>query len=79
VQETRGIASLREKRGDQEVTFDDIADHLEDHVRRWPADTPAIERLARFLSGVEEVPHDHQDGPPTDDRIGISRPDLHGS
>jgi hypothetical protein len=54
-----GVRTLRERRGREEVTFDDVADHLEDHVRRWPDDADAIERLARFLARVEDVPHDH--------------------
>ena len=67
----RGIASLRAKRGEENVTFNDVADHLEDHVRRHPGDAEALDRLASFLAGVEEVPHDHESGSPTvrDDRV----------
>lgn len=60
-----GIAALRDKRGDETVTFNDVADHLEDHLRRRPDDGPAIDRIARFLAGVEDVPHGHEDGAPT--------------
>jgi hypothetical protein len=65
-----GIATLRDRRGNEKVTFDDVADHLEDHLRRWPGDGPAIDRLAAFLAGVEDVPHDHRGRAPTrgDDR-----------
>lgn len=66
-----GIDALRDRRGAEKVTFGDVADHLEDHLRRWPADGPAIDRLASFLAGVEDVPHDHEEGAPTvaDDRV----------
>jgi hypothetical protein len=54
-----GIERLRHTRGGEHVTFSDVADHLDDYVARRPVDADAIERLARFLAGVEDVEHEH--------------------
>jgi hypothetical protein len=58
-----GAEMLRSRRGDQRVTFSDIADHLEDYQRRRPKDAEVIERLAAFLATVEMIHHDHDVSP----------------
>jgi hypothetical protein len=60
-----GVGQLRDKRGDQEVTFADVADHVEDFVRRHPDVGPALDRFAAFLAGVEDVDHEHEGEGPT--------------
>lgn len=60
-----GVERLREERGEQTVSFDDVADHLEDFVRRHPEARPAIDGFARFLAGVEDVDHEHEGREPT--------------
>jgi uncharacterized protein DUF6104 len=57
-----GIDLLREKRGDQPVTFSDVCDHLVDFRRRSPEHGVAIEAFATFLANVEDVSHGHEDG-----------------
>lgn len=57
------IEYLRAKRGDQQVTFADVADHLHDYADRHRDDSAAIGRLAAFLAAVEDVDHDHRDDP----------------
>ena len=58
-----GIDNLRNRRGREQVSFDDIADHLADYAERHPDDGPAIDRLAGFLARVEDVDHDHDRRP----------------
>jgi hypothetical protein len=55
-----GVDRLRAKRGHEQVTFDDVADHLEDFVRRRPEAGATIEQFAAFLTGVEDVDHEHE-------------------
>lgn len=57
-----GIELLRDKRGDQGVTFADVCDHLEDFRRASPEHAEAIGMLATFLANVEDVRHEHRDG-----------------
>jgi hypothetical protein len=57
------IQILRVSRGGQQVSFSEIADHLMDYVERYPEDHAATERLAAFLTWVEQVPHDHDADP----------------
>jgi hypothetical protein len=56
-----GIQQLRDKRGDQGVTFADVADHLEDFVLRRPETRETINELASFLAQVEDLDHEHED------------------
>jgi hypothetical protein len=56
---TSGIDTLRAKRGAEQVTFGNVADHLVDFAERNPEQAETVDRLARFLAGVEDVDHDH--------------------
>lgn len=60
-----GVERLRAKRGHEQVTFDDVADHFEDFVRRRPEAGEMIEAFAAFLAGVEDVDHEHEGHGPT--------------
>lgn len=62
-----GVDGLRRKRGDEEVTFADVADHLDDFVAREPASAATVDALARFLAGVEDMSHEHEGIGPTVD------------
>jgi hypothetical protein len=54
-----GVELLRAKRGEQTVTFNDIADHLVEFHELFPDDADAIHRFAAFLARVEDEDHDH--------------------
>jgi hypothetical protein len=54
-----GIELLRAKRGNESVTFGDIADHLVEFEELYPSDAEAIDRLASFLARVEDADHSH--------------------
>lgn len=58
-----GIERLRALRGDEQVTFGDVADHFADFVERDPAARDVVGRLAAFLAEVERVDHDHENDP----------------
>lgn len=58
-----GIRRLREARGDERVTFGDVADHFTDFVDRDASARDVIDRLARFLAEVEGVDHAHENDP----------------
>lgn len=58
-----GIRQLRVQRGEQLVSFSDIADHLFDYCDVTPHDAAAIRRFAAFLAAVEHIPHDHDADP----------------
>ena len=58
-----GIRMLREERGSQTVTFNEVADHLFDFCDLHPAQAAALERFAAFLTAVEYIPHDHDADP----------------
>jgi hypothetical protein len=60
-----GLQRLRDERGDEEVTFNDVADHVEDFVRREPGARTILDRFAGFLAGVENVDHEHEGRGPT--------------
>jgi hypothetical protein len=53
------IERLRAKRGEESVTFAQVADHLRDYVDRHHDDSKTVQRVAAFLAAVEEVDHDH--------------------
>jgi len=56
----QGIETLRERRGKEKVTFNDVCDHLLDYEERHPENTEAIEDFARFIANVEDIDHDHE-------------------
>ena len=58
-----GIERLRAARGEETVTFNDVADHLVDFADRDPAAREVLDRLGRFLADVERVDHDHGNDP----------------
>jgi Family of unknown function (DUF6104) len=60
-----GVERLRAKRGHEQVTFDDVADHFEDFVQRRPEARATIEAFAAFLARVEDVDHEHEGHGPT--------------
>lgn len=53
------VSLLRERRGEQRVSFNHVADHLVDFAERFPQSRAVVERLAVFLAGVEQADHDH--------------------
>jgi hypothetical protein len=59
VRTTTGIEILRDERGEEQITFKDVADHFVDFVDRYPEHSEAIDRVAQFLAKVEDVEHDH--------------------
>jgi len=61
------IEGLRAKRGEESVTFAQIADHLRDYLDRHHQDDETVQRVAAFLAAVEDVDHDHD----ADDRRGL--------
>jgi hypothetical protein len=58
-----GIDMLREQRGANSVTFNEIADHLFDFCDLHPEESGALQRFAAFLTAVEYIPHDHDADP----------------
>jgi hypothetical protein len=60
-----GVRQLRDKRGEEDVSFNDVADHVEDFVRRDPGSRDTLDRFAAFLARVEDVHHDHEGAGPT--------------
>jgi hypothetical protein len=54
-----GVARLRAARGREEVSFDDVADHLVDYAHRHAEHRAALDGLASFLADVEHTDHDH--------------------
>lgn len=60
---TDEIERLRDKRGEQDVKFAQVADHLRDYADRRADDGAVVQRLAAFLADVEDVAHDHDADP----------------
>ena len=58
-----GVELLREKRGEEEVTFGNVADHLNDYADRHPDGREVIEDFARFIANVEDIDHQHEKRP----------------
>jgi hypothetical protein len=56
-----GIELLRAKRGDQSVTFSDVADHLVEFEGLYPEASDVVHRLAAFLARIEDGDHDHNE------------------
>ena len=59
----QGVETLREKRGGEEVTFNDVCDHLVDYEERHPENSDALEDFARFIANVEDIDHEHERDP----------------
>jgi hypothetical protein len=56
--DTDGIDFLRKRRGREQVTFDDVADHLNDYVRLHPSSFKALDAFAKYLAEIERAEHD---------------------
>lgn len=54
-----GVQELIRRRGDEEVPFRHVADHLVDFAARDVTARDVVDRLAAFLAQVEAAPHDH--------------------
>jgi hypothetical protein len=54
-----GVDLLRKLRGEEQVTFNDVADHLTDYAKRHPASLKSIDGFARYVAEIETVDHDH--------------------
>jgi hypothetical protein len=57
-----GVDRLRALRGNEQVTFNEVADHLGDFVERHPHAHEEVDNLAAFLAAVERKPHRHDVG-----------------
>ena len=57
---TKGIEVLLEKRGQEQVTFQDVADHLADYIDKFPDRTDVVDDVAKWLAGVDDVDHEHE-------------------
>jgi hypothetical protein len=60
---TDEIERLRAKRGEQNVKFAQVADHLRDFTDIDPDGGDVVQRLAAFLADVEDEHHDHDSDP----------------
>lgn len=60
---SEGIRRLRSLRGGEQVTFNDVADHLVDFTDRDPSARDVVDRVAAFLAEVERVDHSHENDP----------------
>jgi hypothetical protein len=58
-----GIRTLRDQRGTNLVSFNEVADHLFDYCDRHPDASEPLNRFAEFLAAVELIPHDHDADP----------------
>jgi hypothetical protein len=68
-----GITLLRERRGEEGVTFGEVADHLVDFVTRSPAHVAMVDRLANYLAYVRSEAHEH-DAPDAPGGSSLSEP-----
>ena len=57
------VARLRRRRGGQQVTFAEVADHFVDFLDRHPDSAPTVALLADYLVALEEVEHHHPTSP----------------
>jgi hypothetical protein len=55
------VELLRRRRGDQKISFADVADHLADFAQNHPEYSAVMERLAEFLVEVEDEHHHHDE------------------
>jgi hypothetical protein len=63
-----GVERLRERRGDERVTFADVAD-LQDFAVANPDQRELIDRLGTFLAGAGGKPHWHDGRAPGSDVV----------
>jgi hypothetical protein len=54
-----GVDLLRKLRGDERVSFNDVADHMIDYAKLHPGALRAIDAFARYVAEIEGVDHDH--------------------
>jgi len=54
-----GMDLLRKLRGQERVSFGDVADHMNDYAKLHPDALRPIDAFARYLAEVERVDHDH--------------------
>jgi len=54
-----GVDLLRKLRGDERVSFNDVADHMTDYAKLHPGALRAIDAFARYVAEIERVDHDH--------------------
>ncbi len=57
-----GVELLRQRRGDQKLSFAELADHIVDFIERHPEATDLLDGFARFLVTVEQLEHAHAVG-----------------
>jgi uncharacterized protein DUF6104 len=55
-----GVEELRRKRGEEDVKFKNVCDHLNDYADRHPETCGVIEDFARFVANVEDIDHEHE-------------------
>jgi hypothetical protein len=48
-----GIGELRDRRGNEQISVNELADQLVAFVERSPQDEPTIDALASYLAKVE--------------------------
>jgi hypothetical protein len=48
-----GIGELRDRRGDELISFGELADQLVGFVERSPQDAPTIDALASYLAKAQ--------------------------
>lgn len=54
----RGIEELQSRRGDEEVTFEWLADRMQEFVNLNPEFETPIERLATWLARLDDLDED---------------------
>ena len=54
-----GVQLLRELRGSERASFNEVADHIVDFGSRHPEARPILDDFASFLAAVEFRPHTH--------------------
>ena len=54
-----GVDLLRKLRGEERVSFNDVADHISDYAKLHPSSLRAVDAFARYLAELDDVEHDH--------------------
>ncbi len=68
----RGIEELEKRRGEEEVTFEWLAEQLRTFVDLNPDFEVPVERLATWLARLDDE-DDEEVGPRRRERVGVSR------